>query len=93
MTLLKLRFYLGVIALVAVVILALVVVCMKDDFSALKSTILMALIAILGNEVKASSAWAFDGVPVEPETKTKTVSETVPQSSAAAEKGTTPPTP
>lgn len=82
MTLLKLRFALGTMALLAVIALAILLVFFGSTLSTVQVALLASLIAILSNEVKASSSWAFDGVPVEPETKTTTVSETAPSVAA-----------
>lgn len=67
MYLTKLRFILGVSALLSVVAMAVLVLFYGAALTSLQSALLGILIAALIAECKASSAYVFDGTPDAPD--------------------------
>lgn len=66
MDLMKLRFVLGVGALLAVVAMAVLILFYGAGLNQLQVALLTILVAALINECKSSSAYVFDGVPDKP---------------------------
>lgn len=66
MDLMKLRFTLAVLALVAIIAFAAGVLFYGKDLTQIQVALLTLLASALIAEAKSSSGWAFDGVPDKP---------------------------
>jgi hypothetical protein len=78
MDLMKLRFTLAVTALVSIVAAFALVLFFGQGVTTVQVALLAPLAMALISEAKSSSAFIFDGVPTEPDTKSTTVTEVTP---------------
>lgn len=69
MSLSKLRFYLGVGALGALIGMGVLVLFFGGGLEKDQATVLLVIVVALVAETKASSAYAFDGTPKTPDAK------------------------